>query len=232
MTADRRLPYAIALLLSSDMIPEWGDPEEMSRQFRSGVAVLLRYLRGHFGRQSLDQPNSEDDVQEWLFEPVTALKSLSRAQLANGPVQNGVVQGKRHELIVAMTALLGITSRETLDWIVTKMLASSDPAMHSLARGLKAMWDPDKKGRRGALDRDLQLACLVHVEILALRSSGMEDGNIRDRAADMVLGRLKGLNPEKGPHVRNRLTEIYRANEARVQEIWLEMEAFGFTDLY
>lgn len=132
-------------------------------------------------------------------------------------------------MVVAMAALLGLTNRESLDWIVTRMSASSDPLMHSLARGLKAMWNPDKS-RASALDRDLQLACVLHVEIVTLRAAGMEEDKIRDRAADIVLEGLKGLSPEKGPHVRTRLMEIYRDNEERVQEIWLELEASGITD--
>jgi hypothetical protein len=203
----------------------------MSRPLRRRLAALGRHLRGIFGRDLSNQPTSQDDAQEWFFEPVKDIDA-QRGKLANGQALARAAHGdERHELLVGMAALLGIKNRETLNWIVTRMLASSDPPMHSLARGLKAMWDPDKQGRSGALDRDLQLACLLHIEILTMRASGLEEDTMRDRAADIVLGRLKGLSPETAPHVRTRLMEIYRANEARVQEIWLEMQDFGFTHL-
>jgi hypothetical protein len=199
----------------------------MSPQLRNRLARILRHIRGYFGHELSNQPESEDDVHEWFFEPANDL--THKVKLASSGPPDKAAQGEqRHEIVVGMTALLGITSRDALDWIVTRMLASSDPAMHSLARGLKAMWDPDKKGRGGTLDRDLQLACLVHVEILTLRASGIDEDSVLDRAVDTVLHRPKGVSPEKSLHARTRLTEIYRDNEARVQEIWLEMEAFGF----
>ena len=205
----------------------------MPRHLRNGLAVLLRHIRWSFGRESSGETTSKDDGQEWSFEPVKNLYAPQLdvpVKLANGQAQTKPAQrDKRRELVVAMAALLGVINRQTLDWIVTKMFASSDPPMHLLARGLKAMWNPDKRGRASALDRDLQLACLVHVEVVTLRASGMEEDNIRDRAADIVLDGLEGLSPETGPQMRTRLMEIYRDNEARVQEIWLEMEATGLT---
>jgi len=198
----------------------------LSQQFRNWVRVLLRPVRALFGQDLADPPKPADNIREWFFEPANNL-THNVALATGGPPASAPGGEERHELVVAMTALLGVTSRETLEWIVTRMLVSRDPAMHSLARALRAMWNPDKKDR--ALDRDLQLACLFHIEVLNLRAGGMEEDNIRDRAADIVLDRLKGMSPDKTRQVRTRLMEIYRDNEVRVQVIWLDMEAFGFT---
>lgn len=121
-----------------------GESRGMSRYIRNGLAVFLGHIRGFFRREWSDQPDPEDDIREWLFEPANDL--THNVKSAGGrPLAIAAPGEKRHELIVAMTALLGVTSRETLDWIVTRMLASTDPAIHSLARGLKAMWIPARR---------------------------------------------------------------------------------------
>ena len=195
------------------------------QQVRNHLASLLLYVQRRFGRELLDQPASGGYDQEWSFEPVTDHKVALEVKVANGRAHKTAQGEKRHEIIVA-SALLGISSRESRDWIVTRMLGSSDSTMHSLARGLKRMWDPNKGGRNGVPERYL-IACLVHSEIHAVRARGAGEDDICGRAVDIVLDhRLKAATPVESLALRKRLLEIYQENEERVQEIWLEMEAF------
>ena len=190
------------------------------------LASLLPFLGGRSGREWLEGPEVEAQDDDWALASADALKIPFEIVHAKHREKAGApLAEKRAEIVVATAALLGIGTRETRDWIAARMLASHDPAMHALARGLKRMWQAAETGRRGAAERNLQIACLIHAELLTLRAAGAAEHDVRGRAADIVRDRLTAANPDKSPVLRKRLLEIYRENEPRVLEIWPEMEA-------
>ena len=203
----------------------------MHDTLRKRLAGLLPSLPRRFGPRHaeaewLDGPAVDAEDEDWALASADALKVPLDVRHARerGEAAPPLAE-QRHEIVVATAALLGVGTPETRDWIAARMLASPDPAMHSLARGLRRMWEAAETGRRGAAERNLQIACLIHAEILMLRATGAAEHDIRGRAAETVRDRLMAANPETRPALRKRLLEIYRENEPRVLEIWPEMEA-------
>jgi hypothetical protein len=196
----------------------------MPEGLRNHLASLMQSLRTRFGHVEGQDEGPEEEG--WSLTAADELKVPLDARGANAQAP---LAGRRHEIVIATAALLGVSTRETRDWIVARMRLSRDPAMHSLARALNRMWDSEQAGRRGAAERNLQIACLIHAEVLTLRATGAGEHDIRGRAADIVRERLMAANPDKSPALRRRLVEIYRENEPRVLEIWPEMEALLLT---
>jgi hypothetical protein len=198
----------------------------MPANLRKHLASLLPFLAGRLGARWLEGPEVDAGDEDWALTSAEALNVPLDPRHARGRAEaSAPLAEQRAEMVVATAALLGICTPETRDWIAMRMLASPDPAMHSLARGLKRMWQAAETGRRGAAERNLQIACLIHAELLTLRDSGASGHDIRGRAAEIVRDRLLAANPETRPALRKRLLEIYRENEPRVLEIWPEMEA-------
>lgn len=117
-------------------------------------------------------------------------------------------------------------SRDTLTWVREKVQNSTDPAMRDVVPVLQAMVERGRRGAPRADERNLQIACLLHAEILEMRSAGVREYDIRGRAAHIVRASLESANPGKRVPTQKRLLEVYRANEASVQRIWPEIEAF------
>jgi hypothetical protein len=196
----------------------------MPGTLRKRLAGLLPVFPRRLAAEWLEGPQVDTADDDWALASADALKVPLDVRHTKGEATAPLAE-KRHEIVVATAALLGIGTRETRDWVAGKMLASPDPAMHSLARGLRRMWQAEETGRRGAAERNLQIACLIHAEVLTLRATGAAEHDIRGRAAEIVRDRLMAANPETRPALRKRLLEIYRENEPRVLEIWPEMEA-------
>jgi hypothetical protein len=198
----------------------------MPGKFTRYLASLLPFRARRFGAKWLEGPEVDAADDDWALASADALnvpldtRAARRHAEASAPLAE-----KRAEMVIATAALLGIGTAETREWVAARMLVSPDPAMHALARGLRRMWQADAAGRRGAAERNLQIACLIHAEILGLRAAGATGHDIRGRAAEIVRDRLLAANPETRPALRKRLLEIYRENEPRVLEIWPEMEA-------
>ena len=198
----------------------------MPGKFARRLASLLPFLPRRVQAKWLEGPEVDAEGEDWALASADALNVPLDTSAARRRAETGApLAERRAEMVIATAALLGIGTNETRDWIATRMLASPDPAMHALARGLRRMWQAEATGRRGPAERNLQIACLIHAELLALRAAGAAEHDIRGRAAEIVRDRLMAANPETRPALRKRLLEIYRENEPRVLAIWPEMEA-------